>query len=141
MHDLLWLVVGMLSAYILWQLGRYVTLRRRPTADPMLTSVSPSFQNALETSALRRELDELRETIAQQQAAQDHLSRSVEGLREQIGALATPRAAREYEEALICARRGLGVETIAERCGISVAEAELVRSLSGQRKMRDDASS
>lgn len=141
MHDLLWLVVGILSAYIIWQLGRYIALRRRPAAKTMIESASPSFQSALGASALRREIDELRGTIVQQQAALNALSRGVDGLREQIDAMATPRAAREYDEALICARRGFGVEAIAERCGISVAEAELLRSLAGQRETRDDASS
>ena len=38
----------------------------------------------------------------------------------------------EYGEALVLARRGLGVEDIAARCGITRAEAELVVSLAAR---------
>lgn len=45
------------------------------------------------------------------------------------GGVAKAGGSPEYDEALVFARRGLDVEAIAERCGITVAEAALVRAL------------
>jgi hypothetical protein len=42
---------------------------------------------------------------------------------------AAPGASPEYSEALALARRGLAVDEIAGRCGITRAEAELVAAL------------
>ncbi|GAB4164907.1 MAG: hypothetical protein Fur0039_00270 [Rhodocyclaceae bacterium] len=62
------------------------------------------------------------------------LERALEQLREDLGALRAARgAAPRYGEAMELARSGIDAEGIASRCGISVAEAELVRSLATRR--------
>lgn len=134
MREVLWIVIGALTAYIAWQLWRAWSLRRAGAADG-----SP-FRTAFDASALRQEIDALREELAQQRATLIALSQTHDALREQIESLGTTQGVSpEYNEALVCARRGLDAEAIAERCGISVAEAELVRSLAERQGKADDA--
>ncbi len=85
------------------------------------------------------ELQQLRRDVAQLRHEQETLRRDNLRLAEQLGDLgdnvATVQASQhvspQYGEAVMLARRGLESEAIAERCGISVAEAALVRSLTG----------
>ncbi|HJV24423.1 MAG TPA: DUF2802 domain-containing protein [Aromatoleum sp.] len=99
------------------------------------TSDSRLFELELELRQLRRELD-------QQRADAAALRQTVAGLGEAVRAQKTQPASApvhqsgspQYDEALVYARRGLDVEAIAERCGITVAEAELVRSLARGRE-------
>lgn len=135
MREVLWIVIGALTAYIAWQLWRAWSLRRAGAADG-----SSPFRAAFDASALRQEIDMLREELAQQRATLVALSQTHDALREQIESLGTHQGVSpEYNEALVCARRGLDAEAIAERCGISVAEAELVRSLAERQGRADDA--
>ncbi|THF63180.1 DUF2802 domain-containing protein [Pseudothauera nasutitermitis] len=70
----------------------------------------------------------------------DDLVDSVRTLREQLEAnLSGQGVSPEYDEALVFARRGLDAEAIAERCGITVAEAELVRSMTQRGAGQEDA--
>lgn len=132
MREVLWVLIGALSGYVLYQLWRYVVLRREPGADV-------PFQAALDASSLRHEIDALREDLAHQRSTLVALSQALDGLKEQIESVSVAQGiSPEYNEALVCARRGLGVEAIAERCGISVAEAELVRSLAERQGESDD---
>lgn len=103
----------------------------RPVPVPTGADTAPdAFQHELEVRQLRRELE-------QQGSALAELRRELDAVREQLRARTDqaevgvmPRGASpEYNEALVFARRGLDAETIAERCGITVAEAELVQSL------------
>jgi hypothetical protein len=127
-RELLWVLIGVLSAYVAYQLWRYVVLRREPVAET-------PFQAALDFSSVRHEIDALREDLSRQRAALTGLSQGLEGLREQLESVTAAQGiSPEYNEALVCARRGLDVEAIAERCGISVAEAELVRSLADRQE-------
>jgi len=96
----------------------------------------PGHVNALEVEArratdrLQREVDQLRSEVARQRDRVSTLERSLQALREQLESSQTMQGVSpEYNEALVCARRGLNVSAIAERCGISMAEAELVKSL------------
>ena len=79
---------------------------------------------------LRRDAAQLRGEIDQLRAEQLVMRQS---LSEQSAQLDAARAAQRvspmYGEALSLVRRGMSAEDIAERCGISVAEAELVKSL------------
>lgn len=104
---------------------------RRPVPAPAGADTAPdAFQHELEIRQLRRELE-------QQGGALADLRRELDAIREQLRAhkepgeagIATHGASPEYNEALVFARRGLDAEAIAERCGITVAEAELVQSL------------
>lgn len=107
----------------------------RPAPAPAATAAPgpDAFQLELEVQRLRREVAGLRAALDVQQQEIGGLHDSLRGLREQLDkGLVSQNASPEYSEALVFARRGLAVEAIAERCGISVAEAELVRSLAAR---------
>lgn len=81
------------------------------------------------------ETQQLRQDIAQLQAEVAVQRKEFAAFREQFDSLlAAQNVSPEYNEALILARRGLDADAIAERCGISVAEAGLVHSLARQGK-------
>ena len=55
----------------------------------------------------------------------------IDALRSDVEKLKSARnVSPQYGEAVTLAQQGLDVHTIAERCGISIGEAELVRALS-----------
>jgi hypothetical protein len=83
------------------------------------------FDALLEVRQTRVLLDELR-------VCHEALQAEFAALKEAMVELkAASQVSPLYSEAVSLARRGYDVQAIAERCGISVAEAELVRSLSG----------
>jgi len=83
------------------------------------------FDALLEVRQARMRLDEMQQQFAS-------LQKEVEDLREEVAELrALSQVSPVYGEAVNLARRGYDPQLIAERCGISVAEAELVQSLSG----------
>lgn len=76
----------------------------------------PSFGAELERSQLEREVRRLREEVAV--------------LREELDAMkAATRVSPQYSDAMALVQRGLSAQDVADRCGISLAEAELVWSL------------
>lgn len=102
--------------------------RSMPVAPPPVAPAAPlpSFDAALGAAAtetrlqsLMFEVQSLRTEVAQLQAdvARLEAARNVSPL---------------YGEAVSLAQQGMDAETIAVRCGISIAEAELVTSLSGK---------
>lgn len=65
------------------------------------------------------------------EAELNELRAEVAALRAEVAQIKVTRgAAPQYEEALALAGRGSDAQSIAQRCGISVAEAELLRALS-----------
>lgn len=97
---------------------------------PEALPAEEGFALALEVRQLRRDIAQLRDELDAQRGELE----SVRGmLQSQAGQIEATRAAQRvspiYGEALSMAQRGLGADIIAERCGISVAEAELVQSL------------
>lgn len=85
----------------------------------------------LEVQQLRRDIAQLRGEQETQRRDGQRISAELAHLQEAVGTLqAGQRISPQYGEAVMLARRGLESEAIAERCGISVAEAALVRSLS-----------
>ena len=89
-----------------------------------------AFQHELEVRQLRRELEQQGSALAELRRELDEIREQLRARTEQADAgVVTHGASPEYNEALVFARRGLDAETIAERCGITVAEAELVQSL------------
>jgi hypothetical protein len=104
-----------------------------PRAVPPQTGPAASgegFQLELETQQLRRDIAQLRAELGEQRKELAELAARVRIQQEQLDNSAVPAGGSpEYDQALVFARRGFDVETIAERCGITVAEAALVRSL------------
>jgi hypothetical protein len=105
--------------------------RDRAPAEPGTSSFG--FDALLEMQQTHRVVDVLR-------AEQVRLQEEVALLRAEVAELnaalssesrTASHASPQYEEAVGLARRGIDVQAIAERCGISVAEAELVRALAG----------
>lgn len=91
-----------------------------------------AFQLELEVRQLRRDIVQLRAELAEQRREVERLGTEQRTLKDQMeSTLASQGISPEYNEALVFARRGMDVGMIAERCGISVAEAELVHSLAG----------
>lgn len=87
----------------------------RPRTPPP-SSPPPSFDAELERSQLEREVRQLREEVA--------------ALREELDELkAATRVSPQYSDAMALVQRGLSAQDVADRCGISLAEAELVWSL------------
>lgn len=121
--------------------------------EALRTSSSVSFDSseALESARLPRvrkpvepdaaefgfdallEVRQMHTVVAELRARLDKQELEIGSFKE---ALAELRAASQvsplYGEAVALARRGYDTEAIAERCGISVAEAEMVRSLSSE---------
>lgn len=97
---------------------------------PNVSDAPQVFQLELELKQLRRELAQQRAEMAALRERLDATEAALHVQKENVEAsLARQGVSPEYNEALLYAQRGLDVEVIAERCGITVAEAELVRSL------------
>jgi DNA-directed RNA polymerase specialized sigma24 family protein len=141
LREVVWLLAGFLGLYAVMQLGRLRGLQRARRTPPPRPEAAPEFGLELEVQRLRREVGLLQEALASAdgawQAGQQHLEAEVLRLREALAAVqAEHSVSPHYGEAMILARRGLGAEAIAERCGISVAEAALVRSLAQRGESR-----
>ncbi|MDB5800053.1 MAG: hypothetical protein JWL63_992 [Rhodocyclales bacterium] len=111
-----------------------------PVPEPAVRAPRPSepdasgfgFDALLEVRQMRHLIDDL-------QSQQGKLAKELARLREELSAVrAASRVAPAYAEAVSMVQRGLDAQAIAERCGISVAEAELVRALSEQRSPDDE---
>ncbi len=88
------------------------------------------FQLALDNSRLRQALQAQRDLVALQQDEIDRLVQDITALQDELERLREqPTSSPEYSEASVLAAQGLNAEMIAARCGISLAEAELVLSL------------
>lgn len=107
------------------------------------------FPLELELRQFRRELAQMRGTMAEQRqqsarlteelngqrALNNELHKEINELREQLSSLLTGQnISPEYSEPLMLAQRGMGVDELAEHCGISVAEAQLLCSLAASRR-------
>ncbi len=108
-------LIGLYSVVVLVRLAR---LGRPPKpAAPVWKQDPAEFGEQVFKSGVEAELKDLREQLA--------------ALREEVEKLKAARAVSpQYGEALALAQQGLEAQAIAERCDISVAEAELVRALS-----------
>ncbi len=104
-------------------------------APESLTQADPAqSRTERETFDALVELARLRFQVEALEASNTELREEVASLRESLGAdIAALRNARsvspQYGEAVVLAQRGLETDAIAERCGISISEAELVAAL------------
>ena len=153
-RDVLLVVAGLVGIYLVVMVLRLTQLRRRRAADAAREAPAPAaagddktddifvyeapvvppspeapayFGAELARSHQDAEVRQLREEVAQ--------------LREEVGQLraelADIKAARhvspQYADAMALAQRGLTAQDMADRCGISLGEAELVSALSAAR--------
>ena len=115
-------------------LGRAPALSDALTVQPDAVQTdamqSAVFQLELDNSRLRQALQAQRDLVALQQDEIDRLVHDLTALQDELERVREqPTSSPEYAEALILAAQGLNAEMIAARCGISLAEAELVLSL------------
>lgn len=157
-REIIWIVIALLAVYVAFQLLRATAGRPRvaeETAEETVETAQtelgadaaaealPESQReevraraelvalGLEVQQLRRDIAQLRGEQEQQRRDARRVDAEVAQIKEALGTLqAGQRISPQYGEAVMLARRGLESEAIAERCGISVAEAALVRSLS-----------
>lgn len=87
-----------------------------PRTQPGETVAPPSFGAELSRSHLEREVKQLREEVAALRAELDAIK-------------AASRVSPQYADAMALVQRGLTAQDVADRCGISLAEAELVWAL------------
>ncbi|MBL8472800.1 MAG: DUF2802 domain-containing protein [Rhodocyclaceae bacterium] len=111
-------VLAVYLGYSLYRLSQSAARGAAPEAPP-----APAPELALRVDELARELAELRELVAASQQNCADLQEQIDRLRQTQG------TAPQYAEALVLARQGLHAEQIAERCGVAVAEAELLLAL------------
>lgn len=84
------------------------------------------------------ELRQLRHALSALQGQHEQLVSEVQVLRSALESLQTAaRVSPQYGEAVSLARQGFDAQGMAERCGISVSEAELVRALAGATHKED----
>ena len=113
--------------------GRAVAyMARAAGADWQDPELSASLLQAIraEETARRQALQAQRDLVALQQDEIDRLVHDITALQDELERLREqPTSSPEYSEASVLAAQGLNAEMIAARCGISLAEAELVLSL------------
>ena len=97
-----------------------------PARTPPAAEQKPAqFAEQLFRSGVEAELQQLRSEVA--------------GLKENLAQLkAARRVSPQYNEAMQLAQRGMDVRDIADECGISMGEAELVLSLSRNKQEYED---
>ena len=114
-------LLGIYSGIVIIRLAR---LSRPRSPEPVWKQPPAQFGEQLMKTGIEAELAELRGEVAA-------LKDEVILLHEEVRLLKAARnVSPQYGEAVALAQRGLGAAQIAERCGISVAEAEMVCALS-----------
>lgn len=137
--EVLLIALALVALYIAIQLRRIAGSRAAGAARGGTSSVDvggegEAFQLELEVRQLHRDVAQLRAELDAQRVRVAELDAQLQAQQRQfVDSQAHSVVSPEYDEALVFARRGMDVETIAERCGITVAEAALVRALAQRR--------
>ena len=106
-------------------LPQWIRAEADPTPEAAAEAAVPTFGEQLQRSSLEAEVQHLRSDVA--------------GLREELKLLkAARRVSPQYNEAMMLAQRGVDAQGIADQCGISVGEAELVLALSRNKQEYED---
>lgn len=149
------LAVVVAAAYLGLSLIRLVLLRRRrqvthrpasdtrapsaPASEPAPAVETPIFAEHLAWTRLEAEMDELRADLAAMRTELAGARNELAGMQAEVAQLKAGRQVSPlYAEAVDLAQRGYDARGIAEECGISVAEAELVLSMSGNKNFDDE---
>ena len=107
-------LLGVYSGIVIIRLSR---MARALAAAPVWKQDPAQFGQQMVKTGIETELAELRGEIA--------------ALKEEVSLLKAARnVSPQYGEAVTLAQKGMAAQQIAERCGISVAEAEMVCALS-----------
>ncbi|MBI4988332.1 MAG: DUF2802 domain-containing protein [Rhodocyclales bacterium] len=107
-------LLGVYSGIVIIRLSR---LSRPQPPEPVWKKDPAEFGQQMVKSGIEAELAELRGEVA--------------ALKEEVSLLKAARnVSPQYGEAVAMAQKGVAAQQIAERCGISVAEAEMVCALS-----------
>jgi len=113
------------AAGVVMLVRRWIGQRTAPDTAPT-AGFDAQLAERLARTELERELQQLRQEVA--------------ALRTELGELKAARnISPQYAEALALAQRGLSAREVAERMGISLAEAELVHALSRGERLFDEA--
>lgn len=95
------------------------------TSSEPFTQTQPGFGEQLYRSGMEAQVQQLRAEVA--------------ALRQELDQIkAARRVSPQYAEAMVLAQRGMGVQIIADECGISLGEAELVLALSRDKQEYED---
>lgn len=127
-----------LAEVVTYSRPRAVGIETRDDTRPSTMAADPGFAALLgETQsrnrAQERELDTLRGEVAT-------LRQGIETLQNELDRVKAAQAVSPlYNEAVGLAQHGIDAEGIASRCGISIAEAQLVEALSNKKRNRKDA--
>ena len=114
-------LLGIYSGIVIIRLAR---MSRPRAPEPVWKQPPTQFGEQVLKTGIEAELAELRGEVAA-------LKDGVVLLQEEVRLLKAARnVSPQYGEAVALAQRGLDAGQIAERCGISVAEAEMVCALS-----------
>lgn len=154
LRDVVLAVIGLIGVYLVVMVLRLTRLRRRPARLVEEAPIAPTLANeAADEPEENLVYSPSPRAVVPQPAPADfgaELNRSqqdseirqlreeVVQLREQVGQLraelADVSSARlvspQYSDAMTFAQRGLSAQDVADRCGISLGEAELVWALS-----------
>lgn len=111
-------LLGIYSGIIIIRLSRMSRPQAQPQpAEPVWKQDPAQFGEQTLKTGIEAELVALRGELA--------------ALKAEVALLKTARnVSPQYGEAVALAQQGMAADRIAERCGISVAEAEMVRALS-----------
>ena len=154
---LIWLGLAAAGAYLLVSLWRLLRLRSRAApAAAAARAVEPdlqfyaartpaaaqeeaavpepaAFAGQLSIARLQAELDDLRDEVGRLRREGEQQRAELDGLRAELDGQRQPRPVSPfYGEAMALAQRGYDALGIAEECGISVSEAELLLAMSGR---------
>jgi hypothetical protein len=142
-RDGILVAVVLTAIYLVMLLLRLAKLRHR---SPVVESIAAPSWSSEHSAALSPEIrrEEAAPPFAERLAWVD-LSQDLKQLREEVAGLrrdleevkAARRVSPIYAEAVALAHRGFDARGVAEECGISVAEAELVLALSRDDKTLD----
>jgi len=114
--------------YVMWRVARRAEQKGAGEAPAAAPKNGRALADPAPLAAIARLIEEL-----------ETLRAEVQGLRDEIvdlrGQIVAPPASAQYSEAMALAQRGADPDQIAEQCGISRGEAELVLALQ-QQKMK-----
>ena len=102
-------------------------------ADAAAGGTAPAFADQLSTARLQAEVERLRDELGLWRGEVERLGAELATLRAEMEGPRQPRPVSPfYGEAMALAERGYDALGIAEECGISVSEAELLLAMSGR---------